>query len=723
MSNGKETKAQESEDSVESEFYSAQELFDDQTDSLRKSVKFEDGGSLLEEIIEVERVDEVEEENENEKSRPIRLDFLPKTSVFIDDQELQHRIEPEIDTSETPKSELPSEEQKEPSIKSSKSSIEAYQFVKRYSTSKMGELGNTLVTDAFIYMVIPPDGGFAWVILMVSFTAQAVVDGVVYCVAPLMMAIKEDVHFQNSELALITSCQTGFYFCCGPIASAAMNKFGFRKVGMAGGLISATGILIGSFMSNYIAFLVCYGIITGCGVGMVWAASQLVIGYYFEKYRPVANGIGSAGSGLGVIIFSIVNTQLLSAGLTWRNVLQFHSGIIFLVALSCMFYKPVPPTKVGRIVEEIKGDDDDDSISNESEEVASAFYSRVMDTDLETTRSRLNIETKSAMNLAVQKSRTTISKRNLCWCSKCCRNKRRERRPSLIHKKYIIEPSPFDRQDMFYAGVADYSKAEEAQAKDDINIITGQEEKAKQIAYTFSMMHTPSPAKLDDKKKEKKFVRSKFKRAINMLFDLSLLKMLEFQILVLSAVFFMLGLNIPYMYSAARSNISEAAKNALSPTLGVVNMAFRILAGYVSMKVKFHVGYLCGSGAVAGGLFVFMSAFFGDSSTWFQFVYICMFSAGTACFACLRSIIYVEILGLEKLTNSFGLTSLVMGVGSFAGTAVAGVLIDVTGKYMATFAFSGLCLVMAGALKIALPHIMKCKQRRLAKKALKSKTP
>lgn len=229
------------------------------------------------------------------------------------------------------------------------------------------------------------------------------------------------------------------------------------------------------------------------------------------------------------------------------------------------------------------------------------------------------------------------------------------------------------------------------------------------------MMHMPESSKRDVKKK-KKFSKSKFTRAINMLFDLSLLKMLEFQILALSALFFMFGLNIPFMYSVARSHIPEGAANALSPTLGVVNMTFRILAGYISMKVKFSVGYLCGSGAIAGGIFVFMSAFFGESFTWFQFIHIFMFAAGTAYFSSLRSIIYVEVLGLEKLTNSFGITALLMGIGSFVGMAIGGILVDATEKYMATFAFSGSCLMIAGALKIVLPHIMKCKQKRLAKK-------
>lgn len=327
-------------------------------------------------------------------------------------------------------------------------------------------------------------------ILVVSFIAQAVVDGVVYCVAPIMTSIQHDTNFHSSQLALITSCQTGFYFCSGPIASAALNKFGFRIVGIAGGAVSALGILIGSFMSNYVAILIFYGVITGCGVGMVWASSQLVIGYYFEKYRPIANGIGSAGSGLGVICFSLLNTQLLGAGLTWSNVLQFHSGVMFIVALSCMLYKPVPPTKVGRIVEPVKDDDDDDddSISNESEEVASAFYSRVMDTDFEQRKSRMNFDARSAMNL----TRTSPKeKKDLCWCSKCCRHRRRRALPK--HKQYIIEPSPLDRQDIFYAGNADYSKAQESQANE-MNIITGQEEK---VRYT-QFINNPQKGQDDD---------------------------------------------------------------------------------------------------------------------------------------------------------------------------------------------------------------------------------
>lgn len=44
----------------------------------------------------------------------------------------------------------------------------------------------------------------------------------------------------------------------------------------------------------------------------------------------------------------------------------------------------------------------------------------------------------------------------------------------------------------------------------------------------------------------------------------------------------------------------------------------------------------------------------------------------SACFAALRSIIAVEMFGVEKLTNAFGLLLLFQGVASIIGSPVAG---------------------------------------------------
>ena len=67
----------------------------------------------------------------------------------------------------------------------------------------------------------------------------------------------------------------------------------------------------------------------------------------------------------------------------------------------------------------------------------------------------------------------------------------------------------------------------------------------------------------------------------------------------------------------------------------------------------------------------------------------------------------MRALGLDKLTNAFGLTALAMGLGVFIGTTAGGVLNDLTGSYTAAFIFAGICICLSGGLKLLLPYLLK----------------
>lgn len=86
---------------------------------------------------------------------------------------------------------------------------------------------------------------------------------------------------------------------------------------------------------------------------MVWVSSQLIIGYYFEKYRPIANGLSCSGAGVGIMIFAYMNNMLVPA-LGWRNLMRLHVGFLVLVLLMGLTFVEVSPTKIGRIKEVIQ---------------------------------------------------------------------------------------------------------------------------------------------------------------------------------------------------------------------------------------------------------------------------------------------------------------------------------------------------------------------------------
>lgn len=66
--------------------------------------------------------------------------------------------------------------------------------------------------------------------------------------------------------------------------------------------------------------------------------------------------------------------------------------------------------------------------------------------------------------------------------------------------------------------------------------------------------------------------------------------------------------------------------------------------------------------------------------------------------AVLRTIILVEMLGLEKLTNATGMLLMFKGFGNLLGIFIAGWLLTLTGNYKATFYFSGFCIIFSGLI-------------------------
>lgn len=85
---------------------------------------------------------------------------------------------------------------------------------------------------------------------------------------------------------------------------------------------------------------------------MVWVSSQLIIGYYFDKFRPIANGISCSGAGAGIMMFSYMNSVLVPI-LGWRNLMRLHVGFLAVVLLMALAFIEVTPSRIGRVREVI----------------------------------------------------------------------------------------------------------------------------------------------------------------------------------------------------------------------------------------------------------------------------------------------------------------------------------------------------------------------------------
>lgn len=320
-------------------------------------------------------------------------------------------------------------------------------------------------------MIIPPDKGFSWCIMVMSFVTSVLMDGIIFVVSEVLSDLENDWGLTKQQTSFISATHLGTYFCLGPFASAYINRFGFRIVAMTGCVVAMTGVIVGSFMTSLTSLLLTYGILVGAGCGMAYTSASLINSYYFEKYRPIAAGFVGSGFGMSILVFAPVN-KILVTKLGWRNTLRVHAVIVAVGFLITTFFRPVRPSRIGEIF--IRNNSRTaESSSSEGQEtkvfIEPDVISKGSDTKLQSTRN------------FVEQKRSKISRKTKC-CSCCKYTVLGKRISTMAETNYVIEMGPLDRKDIFYPGrlkhqqsVVEASKSEVEKifkAKDDDSVVS-----------------------------------------------------------------------------------------------------------------------------------------------------------------------------------------------------------------------------------------------------------
>lgn len=77
----------------------------------------------------------------------------------------------------------------------------------------------------------------------------------------------------------------------------------------------------------------------------------------------------------------------------------------------------------------------------------------------------------------------------------------------------------------------------------------------------------------------------------------------------------------------------------------------------------------------------------------------------------MTSIILVDLVGLEKLTNSFGLVILFRGAAACVGSPLAGVLRDMTNSYTVPFFVAGGLFGLSSLTSFLIPVLQRLKKK------------
>ncbi|XP_070976977.1 monocarboxylate transporter 2-like isoform X1 [Oncorhynchus clarkii lewisi] len=190
--------------------------------------------------------------------------------------------------------------------------------------------------------VTPPDGGWGWAVVLGSFISIGFSYAFPKAITVYFKDIQKIFDCSYSQIAWISSIMLAVMYAGGPISSVLVNTYGCRPVMIMGGVLSSIGLISASFCNSVVELYVCIGLIGGLGLAFNLQPALTMIGKYFYKKRPIANGIAMAGSPVFLSSLAPFNQYLFNS-FGWRGSFLILGGILLNCCVAGSLMRPLGP--------------------------------------------------------------------------------------------------------------------------------------------------------------------------------------------------------------------------------------------------------------------------------------------------------------------------------------------------------------------------------------------
>ncbi|XP_067411467.1 monocarboxylate transporter 7-like isoform X4 [Emydura macquarii macquarii] len=185
-----------------------------------------------------------------------------------------------------------------------------------------------------------PDGGWGWMVVLAAFFQSALVFGVIRSFGVFFVEFVGYFGELAGRVSWITSIGIAVQQFASPVGSALSTQYGARPVVMAGGFLSALGMLLASFATSLTHLYLSIGLLSGFGWALVFTPSVASVARYFKRRRTFATGLAFTGVGLASFAFSPL-FQLLVDTYAWRGALLVVAGISFNLVVCGALIRPL----------------------------------------------------------------------------------------------------------------------------------------------------------------------------------------------------------------------------------------------------------------------------------------------------------------------------------------------------------------------------------------------
>ncbi|XP_060076344.1 monocarboxylate transporter 14-like [Ylistrum balloti] len=546
------------------------------------------------------------------------------------------------------------------------------------------------------------DGGYGWVVVGASFFNMFCLDGLIGIYGLLYPEFLLHFGAEPAITALPGSIMVGMSCLVGPVCSKLIRRFGFRRVTVLGACVTSVGLLCSYATHSIAVFFVTHGIITGTGCSLFYLPSVTLVNTYFDRKRGVAQGIITAGSGLGVIVLPPV-TKFLIGYYGWRATILLWAGFVLNICVSGLLMRPPPPTqgdtnRHGKPINlETKPHNHSLSSSKQGNEQLQSF-SYLHENDWIQTegvrnqfiyfKNRGHSSTRSLPQCYIDKNENSSAHLGLYRSLQCVHHPK----PKQYEQVSMYAQNMLDRKDIFLTGSTNILKSntsnkyiqskrvEEMEGTDHIcaeieSCMTSENDVSHGLCRGSCKPFTTDPA---------------------------------FLLLVAGSALAQMAQHIPMTFMAEYSELIGLDGQDIATLFilfGVVSIAGRLVCGLLASIQMFGPLFVCNFGTVACAVACFLFWLCTTFETLVVFISVYGFFVGFPFPT--QPLITVEYVGLDNLTLAFGLIIMAKGPAAMAGPPMAGSLYQLTQSYIYSVIFAGGPLLLSAAVMSLMPFVGK----------------
>ncbi|XP_034021903.1 monocarboxylate transporter 1a [Thalassophryne amazonica] len=188
----------------------------------------------------------------------------------------------------------------------------------------------------------PPEGGWGWMVVIGAIISIGFSYAFPKSITVFFKEIEVIFDVTSSQVSWISSIMLAVMYGGGPISSILVNKYGSRPVMMLGGCLAGVGLVSASFCNSVEALYFCIGVVGGLGLSFNLNPALTMIGKYFYKRRPIANGIAMAGSPIVLSTMAPINTWFFDK-FGWRGSFLILGGVLLNCCVAGSLMRPIGP--------------------------------------------------------------------------------------------------------------------------------------------------------------------------------------------------------------------------------------------------------------------------------------------------------------------------------------------------------------------------------------------